>query len=492
MKMIKRLTTILFTIMMVLATTNMVFAAGTGSITINNAIKDQTYNIYKIMELESFNGDNYAYKLSDTNWIDFIKNTDRQQTIQIIDETNGIVKWIADKTDSTVQGFAKKALAYAKTKNLPATDTIVATSTTVTFNFLELGYYLVDSSAGALCNLTTTDEAVTIEEKNSAPTVVKNVNTLGGVYSNEATHNIGVPFSIRITITVGKGAQNYVLHDKADPGLTIDTSTIRVSYKNTMQPNNNTFYKVVTTGLEGTDPCNFHIEFLDYSRLTEGDTINVYYIMHLNKDANLYYYDNFNKAWLTYGDENVSTAESKINVQTLQFQLFKYTDVAGIETPLAGVKFKLTDKNGDVIRLIKSQDEDTTIGAEKYLTYRPLDKNETGGVEEFITPSLGKITIKGLAAGKYYLTEIEAPKGYNKLNKDIEIEINSGGAIEYKERDSMGPSSVVSFDEFIKIENKTGTILPSTGGVGTTMMYIVGAALLIGSGVLLITKKNAK
>ena len=119
-------------------------------------------------------------------------------------------------------------------------------------------------------------------------------------------------------------------------------------------------------------------------------------------------------------------------------------------------------------------------------------KTKRGGVEEFITPSLGKITIKGLAAGKYFLTEIEAPKGYNKLNKDIEIEINSGGAIEYKERDFAGPTSVVSFDEFIKIENKTGTVLPSTGGVGTTMMYIVDAVLLIGSGVILITKKNVK
>ena len=490
MKMIKRLTTILFTIMMVLATTNMVFAAGTGSITINNAIQDQTYKIYKIMELESYNGDNYAYKLSDTSWIDFIKNTDRQQTIQIIDETNGIVKWIADKTDSTIQGFAKKALEYAKTKNLTPTDSIDATSTTVTFDFLELGYYLVDSSAGALCNLTTTNDDAIIEEKNSAPTVEKNVSTLGGYYSDKATYNIGAPFSTRITITVGKGAQNYVLHDKADPGLTIDTSSLSVSYKNVTQTNN-VFYKVVTTGLEGTDPCNFHIEFLDYSRLSEGDTIHVYYTMHLNKDANLYYHDNKNKAWLTYGDGNVSTTESEVNVQTLQFQIFKYYDVAGTETPLAGVKFKLTDKNGDVIRLIKSQDEDTTV-AGKYLTYRPLDKNETGGVEEFITPSLGKITIKGLAAGKYYLTEIEAPKGYNKLNKDIEIEINEGGAIEYKERDSMGAGSVVSFDEFIKIENKTGTILPSTGGVGTTMMYIVGAVLLIGSGVVLITKKNVK
>lgn len=105
---------------------------------------------------------------------------------------------------------------------------------------------------------------------------------------------------------------------------------------------------------------------------------------------------------------------------------------------------------------------------------------------------MGKITIKGLAKGIYYLTEIEAPKGYNKLNKDIEIEINISGTIEYKERDSMDPTSVASYDEFIKIENKTGTILPSTGGVGTTMMYIVGAALLIGSGVILITKKNVK
>ena len=490
MKMFKRLTTILFTIMMVLATTNIVFAAGTGSITINNAIKDQTYKIYKIMELESYNGDNYAYKLTDTNWIDFIKNTDRQQTIQIIDETNGIVKWIADKTHSTVQGFAKKALDYAKTKNLTATETIVATGTTVTFDSLDLGYYLVDSSAGALCNLTTTSDDAIIEEKNSVPTVTKVLTTPEGD-STSASYNIGQSINTKITITVGKGAQNYVLHDKTDPGLTIDTSTINVSYKGSTQPIN-TFYEVVTTGLGETDPCDFHIKFLDYSSLAEGETIVVSYVMNLNKDANIVILPNVNKAWLTYGDEDVSTTKSGVEVKTLQFQLFKYTDVVGTETPLAGVKFKLTDENGNVIKLIKIQDEDTTIGAEKVLTYRPLDKNETGGVGEFVTPSLGKITIKGLAKGIYYLTEIEAPKGYNKLNKDIEIKINNSGTIEYKERDSMGSGSVVSYDGFIKIENKTGTVLPSTGGVGTTMMYIVGAALLIGSGVLLITKKNAK
>lgn len=490
MKMIKRLTTILFTIMMVLVTTNMVFAAGNGSITIHNAIQDQTYNIYKIMELESFNGTNYAYKLTDTNWIDFIKNTDNQQTIQIIDETNGIVKWVGGTEDSTIQSFAKKALTYAKTKNLTVTDTVVATGTTVTFDFLELGYYLVDSSAGALCNLTTTNEDATIEEKNSEPTVTKVLTTPEGDSTN-ASYNIGQSINTKITITVGKGAQNYVLHDKADPGLTIDTSTINVSYKGSTQPIN-TFYEVVNTGLASeTDPCNFHIKFLDYSSLAEGETIVVSYVMNLNKDANIVMLPNVNKAWLTYGDEDVSTTKSDVKVKTLRFQLFKYTDVAGTETPLAGVKFKLKDENDNVIKLIKIQDEDTTV-ADKYLTYRPLEKNETGGVGEFVTPSLGKITIKGLAKGIYYLTEIEAPKGYNKLNKDIEIEINSSGTIEYKERDSMDPTSVVSYDRFIKIENKTGTVLPSTGGVGTTMMYIVGAALLIGSGVILITKKNVK
>ena len=376
MKMIKRLTTILFAIMMVLTTTTMVFAAGTGSITIDNAIKDQTYKIYKIMELESYNGDNYAYKLSDTNWIDFIKNTDNQQTIQIIDETNGIVKWVGDTEDSTIQSFAKKALDYAKTKNLTPTKTTDATGTTVIFDFLELGYYLVDSSAGALCNLTTTNEDVIIKEKNSEPTVTKVLTTPEGESTN-ASYNIGQSIKTKITITVGKGAQNYVLHDKADPGLTIDTSTINVSYKGSTQPIN-TFYEVVTTGLVETDPCNFHIKFLDYSSLAEGETIEVTYTMYLNKDANLYYHDNINKVWLTYGDGDVSTTESEVNVQTLQFQIFKYYDVAGVETPLAGVKFKLTDKNGDVIKLIKSQDEDTTV-ARKYLTYRPLDKNETGG-----------------------------------------------------------------------------------------------------------------
>ena len=87
--------------------------------------------------------------------------------------------------------------------------------------------------------------------------------------------------------------------------------------------------------------------------------------------------------------------------------------------------------------------------------------------------------------------ETETVKGYNKLTKAVQIEIKEDGTLWYANK-GEALQQVDAVDGLVKIENKTGTVLPSTGGMGTTMMYIAGAMLLIGSGVLLITKKNMK
>ena len=121
--------------------------------------------------------------------------------------------------------------------------------------------------------------------------------------------------------------------------------------------------------------------------------------------------------------------------------------------------------------------------------YRVAMNSDTGGTVisngKVTTPSSGKLRIQGLAEGTYYLTETQQPAGYNKLKDPIQIKIDEAGVIK-----------VVTDKEDevteVKVLNKTGSLLPSTGGMGTTLFYIFGAILVIGSGVVLITKKRMK
>lgn len=107
-------------------------------------------------------------------------------------------------------------------------------------------------------------------------------------------------------------------------------------------------------------------------------------------------------------------------------------------------------------------------------------------MNQITTSADGKFKIYGLDADTYYLKEVTPPAGYNKLKAPVKIEITSDGKIKVDdggEQEATNP---------VKVENKTGSILPSTGGMGTTLFYIFGAILVIGSGVVLITKKRMK
>lgn len=186
-----------------------------------------------------------------------------------------------------------------------------------------------------------------------------------------------------------------------------------------------------------------------------------------------------------YGENNAKSNESTAIVKTYKIPLYKYGKNVdnNVDSPLAGAKFKLNNGTEDV-KLIKVDDN----------TYRRAKINELmSAPTEFVTPTSGKITINYLKAGTYYLTETVAPNGYNKLKNPIEITIDENGGVTYKEKDSTATATnITTTENLVKIENRTGVVLPSTGGVGTTIMYIVGAALLIGSGVVLVTKKSAK
>lgn len=94
----------------------------------------------------------------------------------------------------------------------------------------------------------------------------------------------------------------------------------------------------------------------------------------------------------------------------------------------------------------------------------------------------GRVDIEGIKAGTYYLKEVEAPKGYNKLANPITVVIAEDGKVSLKGKEVTT----------VNVENKTGTLLPSTGGMGTTIIYMAGAILVIASGIVLVSKKRSK
>lgn len=512
MKLIKKIAAIMFAFMMVVSMSCNVKAndttatteTGEGKITINNAIPGQTYKIYKILELESYDSTtgNYAYKVT-PEWKNFVDG-DGNAYLKRVDGTD-YVNWVGDATNkgAHVKEFAKNAIAYVKKANSPvitykekkAPDASAGkTTSTVTFDSLPLGYYLVDSSAGSLCGLDTTAKEVTIEEKNGVPSVDKKVSsTETGNYDTSNTASIGDTVHFKTTITAQPGAQNYVLHDKMIEGLTFDQNSVNVSlHKNATNNDENLTnedYSVVTTGLESKDPkCTFHINFTKElcDRLAANDTITVTYSAVLNEKAEIGNVDkNTNETWLKYGDSK-NTQHETTTTKTFEMNVFKFYEDknnSNTEKGLAGATFKLTKDSQDAVNIgfVKISNETATDDV-----YRVAKRGETGTVATITSPKSGKFTIQGLGAGTYYLTETKQPDGYNKLSGPVTVVIDKDGQVKVKNGDA--------YDEVtqVKVENKSGTVLPSTGGTGTTMIYLVGALLVLGSGVVLVTKRRVK
>lgn len=498
MKLIKKIAAIMFAFMMVVSMSTNVSAEGTnnGTITIHNAVDGQTYTIYKLLDLESYTPDPgtddgiYSYKPNKL-WKNFIETAvDSASTNYFKINENGYATWNGDTTDSRKAEFAQKALAYAKDEAHPIAGDPrkKEEGKTLTFTNLSLGYYLVDSSVGTLCSLDTTKPAATIQEKNGVPSVDKII-TSGGVVSADGKSNsasIGDTVNFKTTITAQPGAQNYVLHDKMTEGLTFDKNSINVSlHKKATNADEtlvtNTDYNVETINLKDTDlKCTFHINFTQTlcNRLAADDTITVTYSATLNDKAVIGSTGNVNETKLNYGDSK-ETTESKTHTFTYDIPVFKYTMKDNVKTGLEHAKFTLS-LNEDGANPIKFKESNEN---NKYI------KDETGAITEVESPQDGKLTFEGLGAGTYYLTETKQPDGYNKLAKSVKIEMDANGTIKVD-----GKSTLESEESkrLVEVENKTGTVLPSTGGMGTTMIYLVGAVLVLGSGVVLATKRRVK
>lgn len=459
MRMMKKLFAIALVAAMVMALGVTALAAGSNTIQVTSTTKDETYSVYKMMDL-SVNTDKTAYRYTVTSeWEAFFTGNGAGAAYVDIDG-NGYVTW-KDGMDGAdkMEAFSKAAAAYASGKTKAATD-ITGNGDAITFTGLEDGYYLVTSTLGvrAMALTTPADPNATVIEKNPEDTITKEVQEDStDAWGNQNDAQVGQTVDFKSTATLLPNTRNVKIHDTMEQGLTynndvaIDGLTV------------DTDYIVQTTPDEGD---TFTIQFTDtYLASLTGETkLTVTYSAVLNEKAVVSVEGvpvidpQTNTTTITYG--NKQSVESETTTTTHSFSVYKHA--TGKDTNLAGAVFSLKQDNA-VVKLIKIDNNN----------YRVAKEGEEGAVDTFTTVASGDIVIWGVDADKYALREIQAPEGYNLLADEVEVTVDAGNATR------------------ADVENKSGTELPSTGGIGTKIFYGVGAVLVIGAGVVLMGRKRA-
>lgn len=305
-----------------------------------------------------------------------------------------------------------------------------------------------------------------------------------------------------------KGAENLVFTDIMDSGLSLSVINnvvhpqvhlVKRTAKDTVTDTDIVELKLgegqdyVTTYEKIGEKDKFTLKFTDsgYAKLEQyynDYVLRISYYATVNKSALI---NNENTATLKYGN-NPNVITSTAHVGVLSIPVFKTkTD----NTALPGAEFSLyttlNDANNDKNPIEFKQDD---VPNE---TYRKALDGETNTVNKITTNNTGKFSFYGLKEGDYYLKEIKAPDGYNKLKEPIKVTVSkiennttkevTGYSLYY----TYGKNSGDGVTE-VQVINETGSLLPSTGGAGTTLIYLIGGALVLGSGIVLANKKRAK
>ncbi|MBQ7862054.1 MAG: LPXTG cell wall anchor domain-containing protein [Clostridia bacterium] len=489
----KKLFAVLLALTLVLSMGTMASAAD-GSITITNAVDGATYELYKMLSFAPSNtaGDKGVYTVV-AGWENFFKsepatNYFDYKTVDAGTENEKIT--VTAKTADTAvdQTLAKAAIAYAEKEGsgISATKTEKASDSTVEFTGLDYGYYAIDTSLGTLCALTNTNSKITTTEKNAKPDIdkmVKEDSTGNWGYVNDAAIDEIVEY--KSTITVGVGATNYVMHDTMDKGLTFNYNSVADD-----KTDNDVVVKLAdgkvvdaanyTVVYPATDGHTFDVKFENsfIEGLAQGTQFTVYYYAILNENAYIVTPGNKNEVYLSYGENDTwETGKHDTFTYTWKIDVEKYTMDGDNKVSLAGAEFQLLDKDGNAIKFTK-------VAGATVPTYKV---DAEGTVTNIITDDNGKFEIVGLDEGEYALHEVNAPAGYNKLTTDKVVIITS-------EYDEANLTATYKINEeapaTIGVENKTGSLLPETGGIGTTIFYVVGGLLMAAAFILLVSKKR--
>lgn len=511
MKRTKSILAVALAIVLVLATGLVAFAAdGTYSITINNEAKGHTYEAYQIFTgdlFEKTNEDGTKTKvLSNIVWGNGITDAGKA------DLGDAETKAQAIKTGTDAKAFAKDVASYLQQ---PATSAAQADGKYV-ISGLKAGYYLVKDKDNTLSEADDFYTAYIMEvvgnveatPKGDKPSLEKEIKN-GNDWTVAGDGQIGDTVDFRIITTVPDTAEyteyDYIIKDTMSAGLTSNVKSaddVKIKVKD--ETLLDAAYYTVTVDEEDANTFSVKVDILKAvkdGKFKAGDKLYTYYSGVINEKAKVYTVGSEdNKAYLEYSNNPNTKEHGKTTEKTVYEWTFKMTvnKVDGeSKKTLNGAKFVLSRNNGiDVADL--NCDENGAPAVKTDLIglvkteggYRVATADDTDIVYVI---DAGNAVIKGLDADvTYYLYETKAPAGYNSLKAPVSFKISAtytGDGSQVKTINATVDGNT-SNELQADVVNNAGSELPSTGGIGTTIFYIVGAILVVAAGILLITKKR--
>ena len=484
----------------------------------------KTVNAYKMFSATvSGDGKAVSYTLTD-EWKPFFKNSTFDGLTGVTDANinDKANDYVSKLKDSALVAFATKASNWAQTKangiKVNKTTTVSSNATdgkyTATFTGLDYGYYVVAVPGATLANtngqyatLVSVDKTkVDSNIKGALPTVDKKVQ-VGGTGKDATDAKIGDTLNFTLTSTIpdmsAYNTYTFNFKDTLSKGLTFgQVNEVKVGDTTLTK---DTDYSVTTTPKTSGETLltvamlNFKIK----QQANAGKKITVTYTATLNEQAVVGGAGNPNSATIQYSNNPSSngTGESepsKVRVFTYGFTVDKYTGDKYDDdaTRLAGAEFTLAPKNGDAMSFVQVSAGNETTNA----VYRVAKDGETGATTTITTPANGKVDFQGLKSGEYTLTETKAPAGYNKLASAIGVKVNGQNngtdttnatvTITYN-NDNGSDYNQTASNGVIPVQNKSGVVLPGTGGMGTIAFTVIGV-LVIALGVAwTLKRKNA-
>ncbi len=461
MKTAKRLCSVLVVTLMVLVMSIPAFAAETGSITVTNATTGKIYAAYKVFDL-TYNGDNVTYTYTKTGASDFLYDalTASGSPFTLKATTN------ADVYNVSTSASANDIAAWLNTHVAllgSASASTTALRDTVSFTGLDLGYYYVTSALGSTVTLTSTKPSASIVDKNQHPgpdttngykSIVdgsgNNVNSMSAEYGDTVT------FKLTATATNYDGATKitkYVAHDLPETGYS-NLTLVSVEVGGT--PLAGTAYNTLTLD---TGEFQVNIPWTDDSGnflYTRDGTTTASIVVTLTATVTDDSDTRTNKGWFTWDGKAGDGGSENVTVNSYSITIDKYD--SSTSAKLANAQFVLKNSSNKFYNL--------TSGAVSWV-------DAQAGATVFTTNSDGAATIEGLENGTYTVMEIKAPDGYVLPTTGTSVTIN----------DADGTAS---------ISNTKGntTPLPETGGIGTVIFVTVGLALVVVTGIFLVTNKR--
>lgn len=483
----------------------------------------KTVNAYKMFSATvSGDGKAVSYTLTD-EWKPFFKNSVGLTGVTDENVNDKANDYVSKLTENNLVAFATKASNWAQTKanniTADATTTVSADASnskyTATFTGLGYGYYVVAVPGATLANaksqyatlVSVHSTKVDADIKGDLPTVDKKVQVDGtGKDATDAKIGDTLTFTLTSTIPDMSAYSTYTFNfkDTLSKGLTFEqVKSVKVG--DTTLTADTDYTVTPPTAPDNTLTVAMN-DFKTKQQANAGKKITVTYTATLNKDAVVGGAGNVNSATIQYSN-NPSTngtgesEPSKVRVFTYGFTVDKYTgdNYTDAATRLAGAKFTLAPKSGDPMSFVKVKDGNATENA----VYRVATDDEKASTTTttIITPASGKVDFQGLKNGEYTLTETEAPAGYNKLASAIGVKVegqndgtdttNATVHITYDNDNGSSNYDQPASNGVIPVRNKSGVVLPGTGGMGTIAFTVIGV-LVIALGVAwTLKRKNA-